>query len=377
MQPLLLSQRDERWGRLTLGTSDVTIASHGCTITVLAMRFRLTPDVVNTVMKAFGGYVDGNLVNWTKLNEAFPGISFVYRQREYKDTYNELISQHLPCPIEVDASPIGGNRHWVLYVGNGKIYDPWDGKEKSATAYRWTGFTLLKGEYYSKDEEEKKETPQAAPSYNPADFYGLDPTNRETFKITAKIWHEVVHEGKYISIEQHNEIVNKIKSAEVNGGGLSKEDAEDLVRYRQMKALGYNTVEDVSNAIHKVNEKNTRLLQDIVVIEKKNETLATTIAGESRNTYAAVETALHEMKQKEDLEHSIEEIAKVAEAEKPTTNSIIKNIFRYKDLADRFLKEREEKEVVKSDNVQTVPVKKEGVNYLLQLFRLPQSKEVK
>jgi hypothetical protein len=37
--------------------------------------------------------------------------------------------------VEVDGKPIGGYRHWVVYIGNGKMIDPWDGKEKSTSSY--------------------------------------------------------------------------------------------------------------------------------------------------------------------------------------------------------------------------------------------------
>lgn len=47
------------------------------------------------------------------------------------------------CLVEVDGAPIGGYRHWVLYIGNQLMIDPWDGKEKATSSYKATGYSLI------------------------------------------------------------------------------------------------------------------------------------------------------------------------------------------------------------------------------------------
>lgn len=126
------SQRDPRWKSIKLGFSDTTIGGYGCTITCLAMIIGTTPDVVNERLKAVQGYAEGNLVVWAKIEEAFPGIK-IKRVWSYD---NEDVKANVPnVLVEVDGKPIGGFRHWVVYLGNQKMADPWDGTEKTTTSY--------------------------------------------------------------------------------------------------------------------------------------------------------------------------------------------------------------------------------------------------
>lgn len=127
-----LSQRDKRWKDIPLGFSSTTIGDYGCTITCIAMILGTTPDVVNERLKTVNGYAQGNLVVWAKLEEAFPGIK-IKRVWTYD---NEDVKKNVPnVLVEVDGKPIGGYRHWVVYIGNQQMIDPWDGKIKSTASY--------------------------------------------------------------------------------------------------------------------------------------------------------------------------------------------------------------------------------------------------
>ena len=142
-----LSQRDPRWKDTLLGTSKKTIEYFGCTITAIAMKFGTTPDVINKRMIEIGGYLDGNLVIWKKLEEALPGVKFDYKYYEYTAEVNKTVLENLPALIEVDGSPIGSPRHWVLFIGNKQLIDPWDGQTKSTATYKPLGFVDLSGEF--------------------------------------------------------------------------------------------------------------------------------------------------------------------------------------------------------------------------------------
>lgn len=127
-----LSQRDKRWSAIKLGSSNTTIGDFGCTITCIAMIIGTTPDVVNERMKQVAGFAEGNLVIWAKIDEAFPGIKtrrvWSYDNADVKANVKRVL-------VEVDGKPIGGYRHWVVYVGSQKLYDPWDGKEDPTSDY--------------------------------------------------------------------------------------------------------------------------------------------------------------------------------------------------------------------------------------------------
>lgn len=127
-----LSQRDKRWKDIKLGTSDTTIGAYGCTITALSCIIGTTPDVANERLKSVNGFAQGNLVIWDKLAEAFPGIKI---KRVWSYDNADVLANVPNVLVEVDGKPIGGYRHWVVYIGNKKMIDPWDGTEKSTTSY--------------------------------------------------------------------------------------------------------------------------------------------------------------------------------------------------------------------------------------------------
>lgn len=141
----ILSQRDARWKNLKLGFSKtLTIGDYGCTITCLAMYLGTTPDAVNERLKAVNGFSQETLVIWAKIAEAFPGVSITKIGWKYD---NNDVKNNTPCLIEVDfdGTPRTDDRHWVVYVGNQKLYDPWTGTERSTSTYPALSYRLIKG----------------------------------------------------------------------------------------------------------------------------------------------------------------------------------------------------------------------------------------
>lgn len=118
------SQRDTRWANIPVGTGDQTIGQVGCTITVIGDILGLTPPEVNEALKKVNGF-DINEVIWDKIAEAFPE-TVVKRVWSYD---NAGVLANVPNVIvEVPATPIGGRgSHWVRYIGNHQIDDPWTG----------------------------------------------------------------------------------------------------------------------------------------------------------------------------------------------------------------------------------------------------------
>lgn len=147
-------QRDSKWGNIKLGTSNTLIKDYGCTITSLGMIAEITPDEVNRLLNSVNGFSQGNLIIWSKINECFKGVEFGWRGYTYE---NEKVSQAIKdngaCMVEVDAAPIGGYRHWVVFIGNKQLVDPWDGKVKPTSTYSPTGYTIIKIKETMKDTE--------------------------------------------------------------------------------------------------------------------------------------------------------------------------------------------------------------------------------
>lgn len=145
-----LSQRDPRWANTYLGTSKTTIHDYGCTLTSLTMLLNhyggsYTPDQVNHKLKEVNGFSNGNLIIWSAIPKAFPQVKTVERVWSYD---NSKVASNLPAMVEVNGSRIGASKHWVLYIGNQKMNDPWFGNEKSTSYYAPTGcaiFTVDKG----------------------------------------------------------------------------------------------------------------------------------------------------------------------------------------------------------------------------------------
>jgi hypothetical protein len=136
-----LSQKDPRWGSVKLGTSSSTIGGYGCLITSASMMLRhfgfdTDPGRLNDLLKANGGYQNGNLFVWGALEKIFKGVSFGYRYNgAYLDKVDEQLRAGKPVIVNVDLNPAtpAPDEHWVLIVGkvNGSyiINDPWYGTQ--------------------------------------------------------------------------------------------------------------------------------------------------------------------------------------------------------------------------------------------------------
>lgn len=128
---MLFSQNDPRWKTKKLGFSNETIGNYGCLITAIGDMWDADPLVVNEWLKNNNGFLSLNLVSWTKL----PG--FIWRGWTYEDSkVKEAISKYGSCIIETDfnTNPKDGS-HFVLAIGSGQIYDPWDGTKKPLNSY--------------------------------------------------------------------------------------------------------------------------------------------------------------------------------------------------------------------------------------------------
>jgi len=136
------NQRDNQWASIPLGfpKHGQTIGIYGCTVSVIGDLADLTPKEVNERLQKVNGFSE-SMVVWTKIQEAIPWIKFEWRGTTYD---NAKVASNLPCLVEVDGKRIGGTKHWVLYIGNQRMYDPWVGTEKATSYYPPTGYCIIK-----------------------------------------------------------------------------------------------------------------------------------------------------------------------------------------------------------------------------------------
>lgn len=129
------SQRDPKWAAVRMGTSIGTIGSVGCLITSIASMLTdagktYTPDTLNSWLVQNGGYVSGNLFVYASVDKL--GMT-QFKTRIDCPTTAAPISQ---LDAEIAASNfvlvkvnngLPPDYHWVRYIGEGKMIDPWYG----------------------------------------------------------------------------------------------------------------------------------------------------------------------------------------------------------------------------------------------------------
>jgi len=153
---MIYGQRDDRWKNKKVGNSNSSIGNFGCTITCLAMLAGITPDDVNTRLTRVNGY-QVDLILWQKIKEAIPWLEFEWRGYVYEnDNVLLTIEREGGCLVEVDYDgklDTPKDKHWVLFIGNQRMYDPWTGRECATSKYPIkTGYAVIK--VYNKPIEE-------------------------------------------------------------------------------------------------------------------------------------------------------------------------------------------------------------------------------
>lgn len=150
-----LSQRDPRWKDKKLGFSTYPIGQKGCTLTCITMLVNfvdgtsLGVDEVNDKLRAveafaMDSYKQKSLIIWYKVPLAFPSLKWILREYNYNNTKVAwyVYVHKIPVCVEVNAWSIGAPKHWVLFLGNQKMADPWTGTIVATTKYPLTGDAL-------------------------------------------------------------------------------------------------------------------------------------------------------------------------------------------------------------------------------------------
>ncbi len=207
---MIVSQRDPKWSSIKLGTSDVTIGGYGCTITALGFLVGLTPDKVNERMNAVGGYANGNLVIWTKIQEAIGVTCYRYYGWDNQKVL-DAISANGAVLGEVDAKAIGGTgKHWLVLIGDKKVQDPWTGAKRPTSDFSFTGYTTV---VFDKS--------KLGNYVNDNIYRDYDLTNKESMKVCVDD-HIKVAEGVYVEKTKYELLKGQFTSLTSQNEDLSK-----------------------------------------------------------------------------------------------------------------------------------------------------------
>lgn len=371
MQPIPRSQRDPQWANIILGQSTKSIGTHGCTITAIAMKFGVDPKFVNERLNAVDGYLAENpgdpfnpqkdLVIWKKLEQALPGVVFNYKYNNYDDN---IVKANLPCIVEVDGAPIGGSRHWVLYIGDGQLIDPWDGKVKPISIYKPLSFVVLTGAYKEVEDPVKPiENPTIA--YTPEYVKQLEADR-------LKFWQERDQKQVQIDILSH-EIETLKKQFK-----FQTENAPEDQNYTELKAHGYIKIDDVENALANAGGDCKDIKKRLIDTLDDNVRLHQMLGEKDRMDNEVLKQSLNAIEENRELKETVAEVVKETGAEKPTKKSIIERIFFLRERAELNLKKLEENQ---GKDTMSPPKVKKASNEpsffdLLLGFLTPPSKEV-
>jgi hypothetical protein len=196
------SQRDSKWKDEKLGST--TIGTHGCLVTALAQLLLIngydeTPKTVKDKLESVGGFVgtNNNLLVWGAIEKVFNAKGYWTNNVYNNDKVIEAIEKYGGCIVRVDASRIGASEHWVLYVGDGQMIDPWTGVLKSTSYYPATGYSIVEVERKDTmdflDEDIKTEVEEEF-GFKELDGYDKYSTYRDLFIDYVKVKKEVIYE---------------------------------------------------------------------------------------------------------------------------------------------------------------------------------------
>lgn len=306
---MIVSQRDPKWSSIKLGTSATTIGGYGCTITCLGYLVGMTPDKVNERMNAVGGYASGNLVIWTKVQEAI-GVT-CYRYTTYDNAkVLEAIANNGACLAEVDAKAIGGTgKHWIVLVGNKLAQDPWFGEERPTSNYTFTGYTTV---VFDKSKMGQ---------YTSDTYRGYDLTNKDSMKVCIDDHIKVV-EGQLVDKSQYEAIKGQLSEVKTQNDNLSSE----LGAVRGELATAIQKIDSQNKVIASFVNEDAIQLETLKRLERES--------GEYKDRYFTILNTIQEdLKQQQTMDGT-------AEAEKLALEAVHSLVGRVKDLEDELTDER-------------------------------------
>lgn len=143
-------QWDARWGSKKLGTSGLTMATHGCMVTAICMAlnvygYKIDPGQLCDKLNADKGFNSEGLVIWQAIERNFRGVVFIDSLSIWTKNYDQLTSKYeipdalrilrnlvdLGFPVFLNVDNIGNDKrpdHFIdLY--HAPLVGPWKAKD--------------------------------------------------------------------------------------------------------------------------------------------------------------------------------------------------------------------------------------------------------
>lgn len=132
----LYNQRNYPDKKLGYGTT--TISSHGCKLTSFSMITEIDPVTLNEKFKKDGCFVR-DLLNDIKVGDSIGALFEGILTKDPKKI----------CVAEVDMSPAPDKQqHFVVWMANGTICDPWTGTVRPANTYPVVNYRVFNFDKY-------------------------------------------------------------------------------------------------------------------------------------------------------------------------------------------------------------------------------------
>jgi archaellum component FlaC len=130
-----LSQKDPRWSSLKINNTQYTMSGWGCFVTACSIVADILPSEALLKLK-----FDGAMLVW----ESIKNIGLEPLEKGAWDNAKALayVQENGQCiaRVDFDGSDRTDDTHFVVLIGNKRLYDPWDGKEKATSTYsKYTG----------------------------------------------------------------------------------------------------------------------------------------------------------------------------------------------------------------------------------------------
>jgi len=204
------------------------------------------------------------------------------------------------------------------------------------------------------------------------EYKGIDLNNQDSVKAAIDAWFDVAH-NKYRSAEEYQNLETQFNTVKGQLENIQKLDANvsvDIKNYNELKAMGYTTIDDVTQAIKDKDDANIALQTEIAQVRGRNATLATEIAKMEEEDRISVELGQEASSENVDLKKNLLDLAKVTGADDANYKTIMNRVFNLKDVYDRFV-EASNKEIKEPEAVRKVKEKfSYNVNWFLDKLQL-------